>query len=120
MGQALSLAERLPATLDALERGVISMPRARVVDEETAHLSLEEVGEVEVSVLGRAPGQTPGQLRAATRRAVLRTDPDAAQQRHARKRRDRGVRLDAETDGMATLSAFVPAPDAVEIGRAHV
>lgn len=67
---------------------------------------------VEGAVLQRAATQTPGQLRAATRRAVLRVDPEAARHRHTRERQERNVRLEPEPDGMATLSEYLPAADA--------
>ncbi|GAA1302961.1 hypothetical protein GCM10009610_12370 [Pseudonocardia xinjiangensis] len=63
----------------------------------------------------RAPEQTTGQLRAAVRRAVLRADSEATARRRERKRRDRGVVLYPERDGMATLSATLPAAEAVGV-----
>jgi hypothetical protein len=65
--------------------------------------------------LNKARRQTPGQLRAATRRAVLVTDPAAAQRRAERVRRERGVRMWPEPDGMATVCAHLPAGDAVGV-----
>ncbi len=112
VAQALSLAERLPATLAALRAGRISLPHARAIDQETHHLTADQAGAVEDAVLGRAPNQTPSQLRAATRRAALRVDPDSARERHRQQRRDRGVHYYDDPDGMATLSAYLPAPEA--------
>lgn len=78
-------------------------------------MSPEHTALVEAKVLAKAAKQTPGQLRAATRRAVLSTDPAAAQERAERARRERGVRMWPEPDGMATLSAYLPAADAVGV-----
>lgn len=115
VGDAWSLCTRLPATLAALESGRITLAKARVVDGETLNLAAEHTAHVEAKVLAKAPKQTPGQLRAATRRAVLSTDPAAARERAQRARRERGVRMRPEPDGMATLSACLPAADAVGV-----
>ena len=89
VGDAWSLCTRLPGTLAALEQGRITLAKARQ--------------------------QTPGQLRTAARRAVLTADPTAARKRTERARRERGVRMWPEPDGMATLSAYLPAEDAVGV-----
>jgi hypothetical protein len=115
VSDAWSLCSRLPATLAALELGRITLAKARVLAAETANLSEDQIAEVEAQVLAKAPKQTPGQLRAATRRAVLSTDPAAAQKRADQARRERGVKVWSEPDGMATLSAYLPASDAVGV-----
>ncbi len=115
VGDAWSLCTRLPATLAAMESGRITLAKARIVDAETLNLSGEHTAAVEAQVLAKAAKQTPGQLRAATRRAVLSADPAAAQKRAERARRERGVRMWPEPDGMATLSAYLPAGDAVGV-----
>ncbi|MGQ0776268.1 MAG: DUF222 domain-containing protein [Pseudonocardiales bacterium] len=115
VGDAWSLCTRLPATLAAVESGQLTLAKARVVDAETLNLSPEHTALVEAKVLAKAGKQTPGQLRAATRRAVLSTDPGAARERAQRARRERGVRMWPEPDGMATLSAYLPAADAVGV-----
>ncbi|MGH3999320.1 MAG: DUF222 domain-containing protein, partial [Pseudonocardiaceae bacterium] len=115
VGDAWSLCTRLPATLAALESGRITLVKARILDAETLNLSEDHIAAVEERVLAKAPKQTPGQLRAAIRRAVLVADPTAARKRAERTRRERGVQLWPEPDGMATLSAYLPAADAVGV-----
>ncbi|MGH3813530.1 MAG: DUF222 domain-containing protein [Pseudonocardiaceae bacterium] len=115
VGDAWSLCTRLPATLAAMESGRITLTKARILDTETLNLSEDHTAQVEQQVLAKAQKQTPGQLRAATRRAVLSTDPAAAQRRAERARRERGVRMWPEPDGMATLCAYLPAGDAVGV-----
>jgi Domain of unknown function (DUF222) len=115
VGDAWSLCTRLPATLAALEQGWITLTKARIIDTETANLTEEHTAAVEHQVLATARQQTPGQLRAATRRAVLTADPSAARERTEQARRERGVRMWPEPDGMATLSAYLPAADAVGV-----
>jgi hypothetical protein len=115
VNDALSLTTRLRSTLAALEQGRITMAKARVLDAETLNLSDEHAAQVEHQVLGKARQQTPGQLRAATRRAVLVADPQAAKDRGEQARRERGVRMWPEPDGMATVSAYLPAADATGV-----
>jgi hypothetical protein len=112
---AWALCNRLPATLLALEQGRITLSKARILHAETAKLSDAHTAEVEQQVLAKAHRQTPGQLRVATRRAVLSTDPAAVRKRAEQARRERGVQMWPEPDGMATLSAYLPAADAVGV-----
>jgi hypothetical protein len=69
---------RLPATMNALAAGRIDRHKAAVIADEVTGLSGEHAAAVEQQVLDDAPGQTTGQLRAASRRAVLTADPAAA------------------------------------------
>lgn len=112
---AWALCNRLPATLVALEQGRITLAKARILHAETVSLSDEHTANVEQKVLAKAQRQTPGQLRAAVRRAVLSTDPAAVRERAEQSRREREVQLCPEPDGMATLSAYLPAADAVGV-----
>jgi hypothetical protein len=80
LGLALALA-RLPLTSAALAAGDIDLPRVAVIADEVTGLGDAHAAVVDRAVAGAAPGQTTGQLRAATRRAVLAADPGAAQRR---------------------------------------
>ncbi|MGH3830188.1 MAG: DUF222 domain-containing protein [Pseudonocardiaceae bacterium] len=115
VGDAWSLCTRLPGTLAALEQGRITLAKARVIDEETMNLAEEHTAAVEHLVLATARTQTPGQLRVSARRAVLSADPAAARKRAERARRERGVRVWPEPDGMATVSAYLPAAEATGV-----
>lgn len=115
VADALTFTQKLPGTWTALHRGQVSLPAARAIAEETAHLPGEHTGTVERAVLARTGARTPGQTRAAARRAVLATDPEGAARRHAQARRERGVRRYDDPDGMATLAAYLTASDAVGI-----
>jgi len=92
-----------------------TLAKARIINTETMSLSDDHTAAVERQVLPKARQQTPGQLRAATSRAVLSTDPAAARRRAEQARRGRGVRMWPEPDGMASLSAYLPAADAVGV-----
>jgi hypothetical protein len=95
---------RLPATMTALATGRIDRYKAAVIADEATGLSDDHAAIVEQRILGHAPGQTTGQLRAATRHAVLTADPAAARERKERARRDARVEKWDEHAGTAALA----------------
>jgi hypothetical protein len=105
--QVLSLAialRRLPLTSRALTAGDIDLPRAMVIADEVTGLGHEHAAAVEQAIIGAAAGQTTGQLRAATRRAVLSADPRAARKRKERALQDARVERWDEHGGTAALA----------------
>jgi hypothetical protein len=110
---AVALAERLPATMAALSAGEISLSSARAIAEETLGLDASLLPAAERQVLARAAERTTGQIRAQAKRVVARLDAEALRRRAEQARRQRAVTLLPEPDGMATLSAYLPAHQAV-------
>ena len=80
------------------------MPRAMVIADEVTGLDNEHAAAVEQAVIVAATGQTTGQLRATTRRAVLSTDPQAARKRKERALQDARVERWDEHAGTAALA----------------
>jgi hypothetical protein len=115
---ALTLTDRLPATLSALRSGTIHDGQARVVCQHTAVLPSADAAsrtilrEVERRVLTDAAELTPGRLRALVDRCVHRADPQAASKRHKRAVTERRVEVWPQPDGMAILAAMLPADQA--------
>ena len=101
---AVELGWRLRQTGAALAAGAIDLSRARLVAEATGPLSDEDARAVEDLVLPAAGGQTTGQLRAALRRAVLRVDPDGAEDRRQGAERQAKVGLYPDQVGTAALA----------------
>jgi hypothetical protein len=95
---------RLPLTRAALAVGQIDRAKALVITEGVTCLSDAHAAAVETAVIGRAPGQTSGQLRAATQRAVLAVDPAAAKRRREEARKDARVEVWDERCGTAALA----------------
>src|SRR6516162_4471270 len=95
---------RLPLTSQALAAGDIDLPRVMVIVDEVTGLDDEHAAAVEQTVAGSAPGQTTGQLRAATRRAVVAADPRAARRRQERAQQDARVERWDEHAGTAALA----------------
>ncbi|MGQ0632800.1 MAG: DUF222 domain-containing protein [Sporichthyaceae bacterium] len=106
------MAERLPTTLDTLCEGSISLASAKALLSETSHLTQEHARAVEAAVLPKAGRLTPGQVRAETRKAIAKLDPDLCRERHEAARKARHVGLSPASDGMAWLSAYLTARDA--------
>jgi len=110
LAQSVTLVEEFPATLAALEAGVIGPAHARMLTDVLAPLGPYLRGEVETRLLAGARGRTVAQLRASAKRAVLRADASAAARRLAAAIRDRSVRAHPGEDGMGTLAATMPIP----------
>src|SRR5665648_554518 len=71
---------------------------------------------VEDLVLPTAAERTPAELRHAIERALVELDPEAADSRHAEAREKRFVsRPEVRADGMAQMSVFLPADQAVAL-----
>lgn len=95
---------RLPLTRAALAAGRVDRTRALVITDGVSGLSDAHAAAVESAVIGRAAGQTSGQLRAATERAVLAVDPAAAERRREEARKDARVEVWNERCGTAALA----------------
>jgi Domain of unknown function (DUF222) len=116
---AVSL-RRLPATSAALAGGDIDVPKAMVIAQELAGLTDAHAAAIERAVIGGAPGQTTGQLRAATRHAVLAADPDAARRRKEQALREARVERWTEPAGTAALAGRDLPPAAVLAADANL
>jgi hypothetical protein len=104
---------RLPLTSAALAAGAIDAPRAKAIAEEVTGLTDEHAAAVEQAVITAAGRQTTGQLRAATRRAALSADPQAARKRKEEALREARVERWAEHAGTAALAGRDLPPAAV-------
>jgi hypothetical protein len=107
--EAEVLVEELPRTLDAMVGGTVSYRHAQVIAEHTAGLDAPARGAVEAAVLPFAATSTAAGLGRRARRARELAHPEALAERHRRAAADRRVRLDPAPDGMAWLTAFLPA-----------
>lgn len=115
LDMAFELSTRLTGTFNALAVGALDLPKARAITESTRPLAADQAGAVERRVLARSRRQTVGQLRASLNRAILAVDPDGAERRHARVRKERRVVCTPLPDGMAELWALLPADGAVAV-----
>jgi hypothetical protein len=117
LAQAKTLVIELPATLAAVADGTISAAHANVLAEAVWRLPAdpELPAALEQAVLPpvlAAACITVPQLKRRVRRAVLALDPSTAEQRHQRALCERRVEYQPGEDGMASLIALLPAPEA--------
>ena len=113
MGTAGQLDTHLPGTSAALRCGTVSLGKARIIAVATGLLDEAEARAAENEVLDRAARLTPGGLRAAIARAVMKAAPEKA-----RKRRETGARFArverwTEDSGNAALMGRELPPDEV-------
>ncbi|ROR71750.1 HNH endonuclease signature motif containing protein [Bogoriella caseilytica] len=115
----LSMQGPLQATAEALEEGRICWRKATVMADGLRGMALPVAIHVEDAVLPSAPGRTPNQLARDVAREVIDADPEGAVSRHEQARAGRRVtRPQALPDGMARISAILPADAAVRIDQA--
>ncbi len=101
-------------TGEALEDGQIDYPRAQAIVRALEDLPSDVAMAAQWEVIDKAPGRTLRQLQNDLSRAVIAVDPDHADERHRRARQRRCVsRPQPLPDGMARVSATVPAADAI-------
>src|SRR5436309_1529995 len=112
VGQAVTMMERVPQVVDALEQGDIDYPKADAIADGTAALEPETAREVATQVLVRAPKQTTAAMRTRMRRLVNKADPEAAEKRRKQGREDRKVSVWVDHDNaMGTIAATLPIED---------
>ncbi|MGD8194924.1 DUF222 domain-containing protein [Herbiconiux sp. P18] len=109
------LCDFLPLTLEALGRGEITYRHAQAVVRQARTLPEEVRAEFETIALVNAESQTPTQLSTHARNVRERMHPDSIDTRHHEARDERGVWVEKELDGMATLVCHLPAVSALAI-----
>ncbi|BBF98947.1 hypothetical protein Pdca_01570 [Pseudonocardia autotrophica] len=112
--RGLAAPELAPAA-ELARAGLLSRPKITLLVDAAADLTPELTEQLLTRVLPKAPEQTTGQLRAAIRRFLTGLPEAVRARRRERRTLDRGVRVQAEADGMATLRAFLPAAAATGI-----
>ena len=105
----------LPATAAALAAGQIDMAKALVFMTGLDGQDPKLARTIEDGLIGRAPAQTTGQLRAALHRALLAADPDAAERRRQAEEKQARVEQMPESGGVTASLAgrHLPVPATV-------
>ena len=106
---ARTLTERAPRTLAAVSGGVCSWRHAVVLATHVADLDPGAARAVESAVLTEATTATPAQFDLAVRRARDLAHPVPIEVRHSDAVTRRGVWVEPGRDGMAWLTAHLPA-----------
>ena len=114
----LALAKRLPRTGGGFACGRLDIAKTRAIVDGCMALDADRAAQVEEAVLPHAVEQDVVKLRKRVRRAVIAVDPASAEERRVRSLADRRVWVTPADDGMAWLSALLPAADALTVERA--
>jgi hypothetical protein len=125
LSESHELTTRLPLTLSALQAGTISWQHARVMVDETASLDPAGAAALEAHFLdpdapNPARGCLAGEMPASRFRHKARIwrerhHEESIEKRHAKCVLDRRVDYTPDKDGMAWLSAYLPADQAAAI-----
>ena len=109
------LAASLPATLEALQKGEISYRHAQSIADHAASLPAETAGSFEAAVLPAARSLTVARFERTARVQRERMHPESIETRHVASVADRSVSVTPGRDGMAWLTAYLPAAEAIAI-----
>ncbi|MDQ0679865.1 hypothetical protein QFZ30_003247 [Arthrobacter pascens] len=122
LSEACELTTALPLTLAALQAGTISWQHARVMVDETANLDPAGTKALEAHFLDPdtpnparscpAGELVPSRFRHKARTWRERHHPVSIETRHAKSAEDRRLEYTPDRDGMAWLSAYLPADQA--------
>ena len=106
---------KLPRTRQLLRDGACSMAQVNAIVSECERLSVRQARTVEARALDRVQVQTPSQTRSSVRRAAARLYPVTPEEDLDKEFARRKVTLSHHGGVMATITATLPAPDAVAI-----
>ncbi|ALV40296.1 endonuclease [Pseudarthrobacter sulfonivorans] len=125
LAEAHALTTALPLTFSALQAGTISWQHARIMVDETVNLDPAGAQALEAHFLDPAapnPARScpageliPGRFRHKARTWRERHHPISIEKRHIKSAADRRVEYAPDRDGMAWLSAYLPADQAAGI-----
>lgn len=114
---ARTLTSHLPNTCSALATGDISLAHANVIAKETANAIRDGLPEsaiftIEQRAIAHAEFHTPAQVANQVRTLLARIAPEVFEDTVARAKDTRRVSCYADSDGLATVVAILPAADA--------
>src|SRR6266487_4017488 len=106
LGIAVTLVDRLPDTVAALETGQLDMTKARAILDWTEPLPVDQARHVAATVHDWSIGRTASALRQKLSREVHKVDPEGAEARRRARVKTRQVSYTPQQDGMATLTLY--------------
>ncbi|QCO97141.1 DUF222 domain-containing protein [Arthrobacter sp. 24S4-2] len=125
LAESRTLTTTLPLTLAALRAGTLSWQHARIMCDETASLEPAAAAGLEAHFLDPEAPQAargcpagelvPGRFRAKARSWRERHHPVSIEIRHRKSARERRLEYTPDRDGMAWLSAYLPADAAAGV-----
>ena len=112
---ARQLIEDHPVLLAACLDGQVTQPAAKHIVHATEPLTSEQRRAIDAELAELACDLTPGDVRKAADRKVTATDSEAAEKRPEAARARKAVRAIMHGDGTGTVSALLPAEQAVAV-----
>lgn len=109
---------KLTHTRALLDQGICSYAQANAIARECQLLSIADSRLVESQALSRVATQNPGQTRRSVRRAIARICPPEPAAELEREFARREVSMYSDGGVMATITAVLPAPDAIAVWNA--
>lgn len=113
IADSAALTSELGATLDALRSGAITYRHASILVDEARTLPVESRAAFESIALPEAAQRTPAGFRQKARALREKSHPESVDTRRRIAEESRSVRLDPGRDGMAWLTAHLPAEQAI-------
>jgi hypothetical protein len=110
-----TLVTQLPNTLQALADSRLSYRHAQILVDHSYSLEGAAVAALEAAVLPSAERMTPSQFERKVRKTRERIEPESMVERKIKADAERFVAITPERDGMAMLTALLPAAQAVAI-----
>jgi len=108
-----ALVHELPSTLDALREGRITYRHASILVDEARSLPSESWSTFESAALPEAESRSAAGFRQRARALREREHPQSINERRRSAEDSRSVRLEPTRDGMAWLTAHLPAEQAI-------
>ena len=108
-----ALVHELPSTLDALREGRITYRHASILVDEARSLPSESWSTFESAALPEAESRSAAGFRQRARALREREHPQSIDERRRSAEDSRSVRLEPTRDGMAWLTAHLPAEQAI-------
>ena len=113
VADSASLVHELPATLESLRSGRLSYRHASILIDEARSLPDESWSAFEAEALPEAESRTPAGFRQRARVLRERLHPDSIAERRRTAEESRSVHVEPARDGMAWLTAHLPAEQAI-------
>lgn len=113
VADSTALVHTLPTTLDALRSGVVSYRHASILVDEARSLPDESWASFEAAALPEAESRTPAGFRQRARALREREHPASITERRRAAEQSRSVFVEPGRDGMAWLTAHLPAEQAI-------
>ncbi len=113
VADSAALVHELPATLDSLRAGRVSYRHASILVDEARSLPSDAWSTFEAAALPDAETRTPAGFRQRARALRERQHPSSIGERRRVAEESRSVQLESGRDGMAWLTAHLPAEQAI-------